>query len=704
MKALTVPTIFTAVDKFSRVTQKMGGSVQKFAKKAEAGLARSERAFRRLTPAIGSAAKQFLHFASAAAIGAAIFGGIAFSVKSLIDYEKALASTQAITGTTNEEFKVFKLEIDAVAQRTKKSAVDIAKAFEIVGSEKPELLANAEALGKVTEAVTILSKASGDDLETSAKSLTGTMNQFNLGAEHSFRVMNALGAGAKFGSANISMLSDSMKNVGSVAADSNLSVEQTVAMLEIFAKFNLKGAEAGTKFRASLTNLKVAGFGYASGVFNMGDALREASEAQAAMGTQMEKDLFIVNTFGKENQLAGGIMLKNVDAYENMTEAVTGTSTAQEMAATNSNTLSNRLDELKNQWVNLITGANGSSDALTTVKDAVKFVTDNLDTIVSVGLKVIKFFLAWKAVNLLVVTGLKAYNIVLGISNALQKTAAISVGKNATALKAYALTTKIAAAAQKIYNVVLLGNPYLAVAAAALVLGAAIYAIFQSTEKLTTAERVNAGIQKTVIENTADQLVESKLLFRELKNLEVGSVAYNEALQKLEALQPGIIQKHNLQAGAVKDLAAAEKQLTQNIMERAAAEAISNRISETASEILDLQMSGPEEGGGVFGMNQGLLDMMHKQKLEGKQAELNQLIGSQASIESGGFDALFNKGTVPVVDVEKEKQQASNQNQVRTLKDMLTIRFENPPPGMDANLAGSSSGGGGGMPSLTTTN
>lgn len=701
MKALKVPTIFTAVDKFSRTTQKMGKSAQTFATKAEASIARGERAFRRFTPAIGAAAKQFLQFASAAAIGAAIIGGVTFSVKSLMDYEKALASTQAITGTTDAEFKLFRAEIDRVAKTSKKSAVDIAKAFEIVGSEKPELLASADALGKVTEAVTILSKASGDDLESSAKSLTGVMNQFSLGAEHSNRVMNVLAAGAKVGSANITMVSESMKNFGSVAAGANLSVEQSVGMIEVLAKFGVKGAEAGTKLRGSLLKLQAAGLGYASGQFDINDALAEANQKISMLSTAKEKDAFVTKMFGAENVSTGKILLSNIDLFNQYTAGVTGTNTAQEMAAKNSDTLTNRLDELKNQWVNLITGANGSSDALDSVKSAVKFVTDNLDTIVAVGIKVVKFFTLWKVALVASKVALKGYNILMGVSNALQKTAAISVGQNATALKAYTITTKAAAIAQRFYNVVLLGNPIVAVTAAVIGITAAIYAWTKATKAQTVAEKMNASLKEEVIENTADQLVQSKLLFKELKGLEGGTDAYNSTLQKLEQMQPGIIEKHNLQTKSIEALARAEKDLAKNIMERATADAIASRLRQTMEDIITMKMEGPEEQG-IFGMNQDLADAAFNASLAEKQAQVDYLAGAQGSIESGGFDALFNQGTVPVINTEAEKQNAGNQAKAKGVKDLLTIDFKNMPDWVQAQMSSGSSGTN--MPSLSNTN
>lgn len=470
MSTFTIPTIFTAIDKITAPLRKMTAGVQGFADKSQAFTDRSERAFRRLTPALSSAAKEFFSFASAAAISAAVVGGVMFSVQSLKDYETALASTQAVTGVSDEVFKGFKAEINDVAAVTKKSSVEIAKAFELVGSAKPELLASAEGLGAVTKASVVLSKASRDDLETSVSNLTGVMNQFNRGAEQAEDTINILSAGAKVGSASISNVGESMKNFGSVAAGANMSLEQSVAMVEVLGKFSVFGAEAGTKLRGSVLKLQQAGVGYASGQFEINDALEEAKAKIDKLKTAKEKDAAVLKMFGAENIATGKILLNNIALFDKYTKGVTGTNTANEMAAVNSNTLSVKLEEMKAAWVNLITGSDGANSALNTVKNTIGFVTNNLDTIVSVGSKILLFFAAWKTSILAARVGLFAYNVALGIQSGLSSTAAVAIGTNSVALQAYT-------AVQWLANAALWGFPLVWIIGAFIAVGAAIAAL-----------------------------------------------------------------------------------------------------------------------------------------------------------------------------------------------------------------------------------
>lgn len=461
--AFTASTIFTAVDKFTTPVKKMEGATRNFAKSSEVHLAKAERGFRKLTTPLRNLNNMLGGFGVALG-GALILRDVTNTLK---DYEDAISSAMAITGKMNNEaFAPYKKQIELVAETTRKSTIDIAKGFEIVGSAKPELLANAQALGEVTKAAITLSKASGDDLETSAKSVTGVMNQFALGAEHANRTMNVLAAGSVAGSANITQVSESMKNFGSVASSSNLSLEESVALVEVLGKFSVFGAEAGTKLRGSILKLQQANLGYASGQFNTNDALEEARLKMQSFGTEAEKDRFILKTFGAENVSTGKILLNNIDLFSQYTKQVTGTNTAVDQAELKSKTFSNRLSELQNKWQNLITSNDEASGSLRMVTRLIELLTDNLGTVIKtvlifagVVLSLKGLLMAWRLAINLVKAAQVASNVVMGVSIALQRKSALNLVGNTVAYKAYLVVTKIATAAQWLLNAAMSANP-----------------------------------------------------------------------------------------------------------------------------------------------------------------------------------------------------------------------------------------------------
>jgi TP901 family phage tail tape measure protein len=455
MKAFSIPSIYTAVDKFTAPLRRMAGASQAFTNTMETGVAKGERIFRKLTPAISETTKQALSFAKATAIAALVFT----SINAIKEYETAIASFRTIVGGSDQEFAVYEKAIIDVANQTKKSSVDTAAAFEKIAGLNAKFAETSEGISSVAKAAIVLSKASRDDLGSSAESLVGIMNQFSFGAEQATRTIDVLAAGQAVGAANIKQTSEAFVNFGSVAAGANISLEQSVALIQTLGKFSIFGAEAGTKLRGSLLRLQKSGIGYASGQFSINDALAEAKGKLDKLTTAKKKDAFLNKLFGAENIATGRTLLNNIDLYKDFVTGVSKTGEAEKAAAINSRTLTETLAELSNKWTNIITGSDKTTSSLATAKNMVALLTDNLDLIVSIGSKILVFFLAWKALMVAVRVGLIAYNIVLGITGALSGTASIAIGANAVALGAYKTVLALATAGQWALNIALSANP-----------------------------------------------------------------------------------------------------------------------------------------------------------------------------------------------------------------------------------------------------
>lgn len=469
--SFSVSTKFTAIDSFSAKVDRMAKSATSFGMKASAAVARVDRQFRKLTPSLSAASKQMLTMIGTAAMISFLtiaVGGAAAAIK---EYDDNLASLQAITGATNQEMVTFKSTVESVAKSTKRSFGEVAKGFEIVGSAKPELLANADALGKVTEAAIILSKASGDDLEMSALSLTGVMNQFNLAADQSTRTMNVLAAGSLAGSANITNVSGSMKNFGAVASAANISLEQSVALVEVMGSKSLFAEEAGTKLRGAVLKLQQAGVGYGSGLFDINDALTDTKKKVDSFASAKEKDAFILKTFGAMNITTGQILLSNIDKFNDLTVAVTGTTTATDQAETKSKTLTERFLVLKNTFNNMASEANDSTGSFSKFADVIGWLTENLGQVIGVIGTAIGLFIGIKSAIAIATGFIWLYNTAVGIQAALTGTASIAMAGNATAIIAMNFATKAITATTWLWNAALAANPivWIIIAIAALI-------------------------------------------------------------------------------------------------------------------------------------------------------------------------------------------------------------------------------------------
>lgn len=454
MRAFTLKTNIVAKDKASKQMDKITASSMRMTKTITRESRIAGRSFARFSQNVNRASKRALvsinnidarvnrfgrnikkRLGKLGTLGVGI--GLAAVLMSVVDaniqLDKSFASLSAITGKTGKEFEAFKIQVASVAKEQKLFAGDTAKAFEIVASAKPELLANADALAKVTNAAIILSKASGDDLAKSSLSLTGVMNQFNLEASEAERVMNALAAGSVAGSANITNVAASMKNFGAVAAGANITMEQSVALVEVMGSKSIFAEEAGTKLRGSILKLQQAGVGYASGQFMINDALTEARIKFEKLGTAQKRDTFLLKTFGAENITTGQILLNNIKMFGDMTTAVTGTTTAVDQMNINTNTFSNRLLEMQASFKNSISATQEQGGQMQQLKDAMAFVAENMDKIISVIIIAIKIFAALKA-------GLILFNIVMWATSPAVAAAAAATWAFTVALLANPIT------------------------------------------------------------------------------------------------------------------------------------------------------------------------------------------------------------------------------------------------------------------------
>jgi TP901 family phage tail tape measure protein len=461
MRPFQIPSIYTVVDKFTAPIRKMAGASAGFASSIETGAARGERMFRKLTPAISESTRQMFAWARSAAIAGAVVGGITFSTGALMDYETQLNSFRTIVSDlSDKDFAKYQSALNQVALDTRKSAIDTAMAAEKIAGLNAKFAETSDGISAVTKAAITLSKASRDELGTSAESLVGIMNQFNFGADQANRTVNALAAGTAVGASSIKQTAEAFVNFGAVASSANITLEQSVGLIQTMGKFSIFGSEAGNKLKGVILRLQKAGVGYASGQFNINDALLETQKRLDKLKTPLQKDRMLIKLFGAENISAGKSLVGSIGLFNEFSTAIGGNTTAaMDQAAINSDTLRNRLDELRNTWINLLVSNEGATDGLTQAKKAIGFVTDNLSTIISVGVKVLAFFAAWKAILLLTRAGLVAYNVALGIYNAVTGTAAVYTNAQTIAMNAQAIAARVVTAAQWAWNIAMSANP-----------------------------------------------------------------------------------------------------------------------------------------------------------------------------------------------------------------------------------------------------
>lgn len=197
---------------------------------------------------------------------------VAFGVQGIrtaADFESAMAEISARTGIVGDDLTRVRDLALQMGDDTVFSAQDAANAF-------LELLASGqsveEAIATLPDVLTAAA-AGGEDLGRSADAVTDIMAAFGLEATDAGRIVDALSRAAGASSADMGDLYESFSNVGGVAAQFGISIEDTAAILAIFAENGVKGSEAGTQLRSMLNS--------------MSRDTESASEGWAAFNTRM---------------------------------------------------------------------------------------------------------------------------------------------------------------------------------------------------------------------------------------------------------------------------------------------------------------------------------------------------------------------------------------------------------------------------------
>jgi TP901 family phage tail tape measure protein len=172
-------------------------------------------------------------------------------VRAAARFEDALVEIQARAGLTEDQLETVRTKALEIGRDTAFSAGQGAEALLQLTTAG---LTTEQALASI-DAVINGAAASGENLGLVADSVTNVMASFNLEAEESAMVVDAIAAASASSNATMNDLFQGFANVGGQARQFGLSVADTAAILATFSTNGIKGAEAGTQLRSMLRNM-----------------------------------------------------------------------------------------------------------------------------------------------------------------------------------------------------------------------------------------------------------------------------------------------------------------------------------------------------------------------------------------------------------------------------------------------------------------
>lgn len=526
--------------------------------------------------------------------------------KQAAEQEDAAANLKALTGLSDENIQWLTKQAELLSTtmeksglRVRKTATEILEAYMLVGSKKPELLQDKEALNAVTIEAMRLAEASKMELKDAVAGLTIAMNQYGASAEEAARYTNVLAAGSKYGAVGVATQTESIIKAGVAASTAKVPIEQLVGVLETLGERGIEGNRAGTQLKTFFLKLEAGAEETRPSVVGLQTAL-ERLKAQQLDTTE------ITNRFGIETYTVAQALIDSTDKVKKYTDAVTGTSVATEQAAINSDTTAAKMAQIRNQ-INL-TGQALAKDLAPIFSKTVGWTR----RFVLLLPTVINFLKKWGVELAILAVAWNALAIKTAVATVAQKgwNAAVSLGKGiAGGFRAmllllhagFTLLTKGLAAAKiemVAFNAAMAANAFGIIISAGVLLYEVITRLINRTKQLTKEQKLQRDMQRDIAE--AEREGNSQRAEAETKIKQLSAVVHDNnrtlndrkiALQELKKIVPGYHAELTKEGTLIKDNTTALKDYLDNLKAVAVQQALQSKMTKLVEAELNQQDS-----------------------------------------------------------------------------------------------------------------
>ena len=275
-------------------------------------------------------------------------GGLSASGISL---DRQMHDLSAVAGVVGDGLK----QIEGYARSSAKAfGIDASQAVEgyklLLSQLSPELGKYPDALQAMGTCIATTSKLMGGDGVAAAEVLTTAMNQYGISLDDPMkasaemaRMMNVMAAAGQAGSAELPAIKVALQQCGMAAKAANVSFEETNAAIQVLDKAGKKGSEGGVALRNVLSTLSAGRFlpektqeelqKAGINVSSLTDKTKPLKERLETLKPLLKDDALLSALFGRENANAALALISGTESLQDFTDAVTGTSSAEEQAA-----------------------------------------------------------------------------------------------------------------------------------------------------------------------------------------------------------------------------------------------------------------------------------------------------------------------------------------------------------------------------------
>ena len=530
--------------------KKMGVEADSYAKKAESSISKMANGIN----------KYFAMFTA----GLAAVTGLTLGLKKFMDernkVEDSKADLKALTGLDDASVnkltgfakKMSENPIEGTKIRIKSSVAEILEAYKLVGSAKPELLKDAEALNEVTKQSMILSQAAGMPLADAVHGTVIALNQYSAGADQAAKYVNILAAGSQAGAQEVPYITEALVKFGAVAKLANVPFEQSVALIEAIGEKGFQAEVAGTGIKTFFTKLLQGADETNPAIVGMHTALENLNKKFSGKGGFSE----MTKLFGQDNVVVAQTLIANRARFDELTTAVTGTNTAIDQATITSATNSAKMAQAQNKFMNL------GMELVKNLNPAMLKATNIGNAFLKLLVQIPDYWKENKTGVIAFTAALIAYGVALNAQLIATKSKLVlgALEKVLDYVKIVALRTRIALTgeatiaelqlldAQNALNSAMMKNIWGLVAAAIAIATVYLISYLNKANELTEAQKIANGVMEDYRNNFAENskdVMEEKAqltgLVTAIINTNDNQATRNRLIDELNKKYPGFI-------------------------------------------------------------------------------------------------------------------------------------------------------------------
>jgi TP901 family phage tail tape measure protein len=296
------------------------------------------------------------------ALGAAALGGIGIAaVKASSEFNAAVSAVGAVSNASAADLDRLR---EAALQAGADTSFSASQAAEAQGELARAGVSVTDILGGGLSGALSLAAAGQLDLGEAATTAAQAMNIFGLGGSDVTTIADTLAAGANKSAADVSSLGQALRQGGLAAAQSGLSLQETVGTLSLFADNALVGSDAGTSFKTMLQRfvpqseearrtMEQLGLSFFDAQGNFVGIENAAEQLQNKLGGLSEEQrATALNTlFGADAFRAASILAEaGAEGVQEYTAAVSDTGAAARVAAQNLDNLKGDVEALRGSF------------------------------------------------------------------------------------------------------------------------------------------------------------------------------------------------------------------------------------------------------------------------------------------------------------------------------------------------------------------